>query len=99
MNHTVRVRYKDEKGKRSFDETPNLGMDQYMNMNTVTRHGLHDIHKELEKARKVLEKWGWGGGRGLVTMTPEESREESERMIEAMGERQRRSEGKGEEES
>lgn len=99
MNHTVRVRYKDEKGKRSFDETLNLDMDQYMNMNTVTRHGLHDIHNELEKARKVLEKWGWGGGRGLVTMTPEESREESERVIEAMEERQRQSEGKNEDES
>lgn len=92
MNHTVRVRYKDEKGKRSFDEMLNLDMDQYINMNTVTRHGLHDIHKELEKTRKVLEKWGWGSGRGLVTMTPEESREESERMIEAMKERERKRE-------
>jgi hypothetical protein len=89
MNYVARVRYSDEKRKRSFDETLNLDMDQYMHMHTVTRHGLHDIYGQLEKIRKVVEKWGWSGGRGLVTMSPEESRQESQRMIEAMEERER----------
>lgn len=36
-------------------------MDQYMHMHTVTRHGLHDIHGQLEKIRKVSRN-----GAGLV---------------------------------
>jgi hypothetical protein len=99
MNYIARVRYSDERGKRSFDETLNLDMDQYMHISTVTRHDLHDIHGQLERIRKVFEKWGWGAGRGLVAMTPEESREEGQRMIEAMEERKWRSEGKNEDQS
>jgi hypothetical protein len=96
MNYVARVRYTDEKRKRSFNETLNLDMDQYMHMHTVTRHGLHDIHGQLERIRKVFEKWGWSSGRGLVAMTPEESRQESQRMIEAMEERERQRETKDE---
>lgn len=92
MNHTARVRYSDEKRKRSFDETLNLDLDQYMHINTVTRHGLHDIYGQLEKIRKIFEKWGRSGGRGLVAMTPEESRQESQRMIEEMEKRERQRE-------
>jgi len=29
---------------------------QYMHMHTVTRHGLHDIHGQLERIRKIFEK-------------------------------------------
>ena len=58
MNYVARVRYSDERGKRSFDETLNLDMDQYMHISTVTRHDLHDIHGQLERIRKVIEKWG-----------------------------------------
>ncbi len=94
MNYVARVRYSDEKGKRLFDETLNLDMDQYMHMHTVTRHGLHDIHGQLEKIRKVFEKWGWSGGRGLVAMSPEESRQEGERMMALMKERERQREDK-----
>ena len=67
-----------------------------MHMHTVTRHGLHDIHGQLEKIRKVFEKWGWSGGRVLVVMSPEASRQESQRMTEAMEERERQREAKDE---
>jgi hypothetical protein len=87
MNHVATVRYTDEKGKREFEETSNLDLDQYMHMHTVTKRGLHDIYEQLEKIRRVMEKWGWGGGRGLVAMTPEEGRKESDRMVAEMEER------------
>lgn len=89
LNYTARITYTDEKRKRTFDEELNLDMDQYMHIRTVTRHDVHDVHDQLERIRKVIEKWGWSGGRGLVSMSPEESREESQRMIEAMRERER----------
>lgn len=92
MNHVATVEYTDEKGKRPFKETYNLDLDQYMNMQFVTKRGLHDIYEQLEKIRKMFEKWGWGGGRGLVVMTPREGREESDRMVAEMEERRRRSE-------
>jgi hypothetical protein len=96
MNHTARVRYWDEKRKRSFDETLDLDLDQYMHINTVTRHGLHDIYGQLEKIRKIFEKWTSGTGRGMLAMTPEDSRAESKRQLEAMEERERKREAQDE---
>jgi hypothetical protein len=90
MTHVATVRYKDEKAKRSFEETYNLDLDQYMNMHFLTNHGLGDIYDEIKRTRTMMEKWGWSGGRGLVAMTPEEGRKEGERMREAMEERRRR---------
>lgn len=92
MNHRATVRYADEKRKRHFTETYDLDLDQYMNMQFVTKHGLDDIHKQLEKIRTVMEKWGWGGGHGLIAMTPEEGRKENDRIVAAMEERRRKSE-------
>lgn len=98
-NYIAKVSYTDEKRKRHFEETLNLDLDQYMEIQTVTRHGLHDVYGQLDKIRKVLEKWSWNGGSGLIAMTPSESREESARMREAMEERRRRLEEKQAEDS
>lgn len=95
MNHIARVRYWDEKHKREFDETLNLDLDQYMHINTVTRHGLHDIHKEVEKIRKVFEKWTSGIGSGVLALSLEEARAENERRYAAMEEREHQREAKG----
>lgn len=82
----------DERLKRDFCETLNLDLDQYIHIHTITNHGLHDIHERLEKIRKVLEKWSWNGGSGLIAMTPEESRDESARIRRAMEERRQHQE-------
>ena len=95
MNHVATVEYTDEKRKRPFKDTYDLDLDQYMNMQFVTKRGLHDIYEQLEKIRKVFEKWGWGGGRGVVVMTPEEGRAESDRVVAEMEERRRRNEQSG----
>lgn len=96
MNHTARVRYWDEKRRRVFDETLDLDLDQYMHINTVTRHGLHDIYGQMEKIRKIFEKWTSSTGRGMLAMTPEDSRAESKRQLDAMEERERQRDAKGE---
>ena len=82
MTYTATVHYADEKRTREFTETYDLDLDQYMNMQFVTSHGVDDIYDEIKRTRKVMEKWGWSGGKGLVTMTPEESRQESQRIRE-----------------
>jgi hypothetical protein len=97
MTYTATVHYADEKRTREFTETYDLDLDQYMNMQFVTSHGVDDIYDEIKRTRKVMEKWGWSGGKGLVTMTPEESRQESQRIREAMEERERKREAKQQE--
>jgi hypothetical protein len=92
MNYIARVNYSDERGKRSFNETLNLDMDQYMHINTVTRHGLHDVHGQLEKIRKVFEKWTSGTGSGVLALSPEEARAENERRRAVLEERERQRE-------
>jgi len=90
MNHTARVRYKDEKGKRAFDETLNLDMDQYMHMNTVTRRGIHDVHKQLEAIQKTLKGWSANLGRGMVAMSQKEAKAREDEIVKGMEERQRK---------
>lgn len=97
MTYTATVHYADEKRTREFTETYDLDLDQYMNMQFVTSHGVDDIYDEIKRTRKVMEKWGWSGGKGLVTMTPEESRQESQRIRGAMEERERKREAKQQE--
>jgi hypothetical protein len=81
MNHVATVTYTDEKGKRSFREKMNLDLDQYMHMHFVTRRGLHDIYEQLDQMRRVMEKWSWSGGHGLLTLSPEVGRKENERRM------------------
>jgi hypothetical protein len=94
MNYKARVSYSDEKRKRTFNEALNLDLDQYMHINTITQHGLHDIHEQLERLRKILEKWTSGTGSGLLALTLEESRAENERRYAVREERQKQREAR-----
>lgn len=89
MNHTARVRYTDERGKRAFEETLNLDMDQYMHMNTVTRRGIHDVHKQLEAIQKTLKGWSANLGRGMVAMSHAEEKAREDEIVNRMEERER----------
>jgi hypothetical protein len=89
LNHKARVRYRDEKGKRSFDETLILDMGQYMHMHTVTRHGIHDVHKQLEAIQKTLKGWSANLGRGMVAMGYEEEKAREDEIVNRMEERER----------
>lgn len=92
MNHTARVRYWDEKRKRPFDETLILDMGQYMHMHTVTRHGIHDIHKQLDAIQKTLKGWSANLGRGMVSMSYEEAKARENEIVNGMEEREREDE-------
>ncbi|HEX7058341.1 MAG TPA: hypothetical protein VF176_00620 [Solirubrobacterales bacterium] len=84
MTYTATVHYADEQRKREFTETYDLDLDQYMNMQFVTNHGLDDIYEEFKRTRTMMEKWGRGGSGGLLTLTPEQARDESARTSKRM---------------
>jgi hypothetical protein len=89
LNHKARVRYWDEKKKRFFDEILVLDMGQYMHMHTVTRHGIHDVHKQLDAIQKTLKGWSANIGRGMVAMSYEEARAREDEIVKGMEERER----------
>jgi hypothetical protein len=96
MNHIATVTYRDEDGGRSFREVMNLDLDQYMSIRFVQKKDLHDLNKQMESIRKVIERWGSSGPvDGLVAMTPTESRAESERVAREMEARRRPREDAG----
>lgn len=95
MTHTARVQYTDETGRRHFDETIDLDLDLYMHLSEITQQGVHDVHKRLEEIRDIFKKWSWSLPGGLISMTPEEARRESDLIVAEMKEREREDEAKG----
>jgi hypothetical protein len=87
MNYAATITYWDEAHKRSFREELNLDLDLFMNLETINRAGLHEIHKQLEQIQGVIRKWSSGTGGGLVAMSLEETRAEEERIVAEMRER------------
>lgn len=93
MNHIATLIYTDETGERRFKETLNLDLDQYKAMQFIKEGTVHDLYKQLQAINKTMEKWGWRSGNGLITMTPEMSRQEEDRMVEERQKRHHRREG------
>jgi hypothetical protein len=91
MNHVATVVYTDETGKRPFKERLDLDLGQYMNMKFVQRRGVHDLHQQLEAIHKTIENWGHDQ-HGLIAMTPEEARQEDDRVLQEIRERKRQRE-------
>lgn len=60
QRHAVRVMYRgesDRKGRRrSYTDEMVLDVGTYWNRLSVTQHTVHDVHAELERIRKLLER-------------------------------------------
>jgi hypothetical protein len=93
MNFEATVSYADQDRRRRFEETLNLDLEQYMAIQFVQTRDIHDVHKQLESIRKVMDGWGWDSGKGLIAMSPGEARAEGERIATEMRDRRRRREG------
>jgi hypothetical protein len=76
--YTVRVRYRDQTGRRTFDETFDLDLGVYWNLTTVERRDVHDLHERLKEIRNEMRKWT-AGSRGLLRISPRERRAEDRR--------------------
>lgn len=87
--YEVKVSYRDEDRRRTFDESLDLDLEIFLHLSTVTRHGVHDINARLKEIRDLMKKWSGSGNRGLLAMSPEEARSESERSMRLMESRRR----------
>lgn len=84
--YSVKVTYTDEVG-RPLAERLDLDLAAYWNLTTVERRDVHDIHQRLKDMLAEMKKWRSGTGRGLLRLSPEEVREESERTRQYLEER------------
>lgn len=53
--------YSDNSGDR-YAEGFALDLRAYLGTGGITRHGLHDIHKQLEEIAKSIKRWTDYGG-------------------------------------
>jgi hypothetical protein len=78
--YRVQVSYKDHEGRRSFEESIDLDFGIYWNRASVTRHGLHEIHKQLDSISTELSKWTAHSGGGLLRVSPADQRRRMKEM-------------------
>jgi hypothetical protein len=71
--YTATLRYTDDAGKRSFTESMDLDLEQYMRLVFVDHKDIHDVHARLKELGDVLKEWGWSGGGGLLTISRAEA--------------------------
>lgn len=90
--HTATISYTDEDGGRDYEEKFVLDLELYRYLSTVTRHTIHDVHKQLAELNRTLNKWSASVGSGMIAMSPEEARSESNRIFDEMEERERQDE-------
>jgi hypothetical protein len=66
MTYSVHVSYTDTAGKH-YSEPFWLDLTMYLGTGGVTRHGLHDIHKQLKVIADTLKKWTDYSGLKVMT--------------------------------
>jgi hypothetical protein len=71
MMYEVEVSYRRPRGRKTLTDKTVLDLDAYIGTGGVTRHGLHDIHKQLEKIARDLHQWS-AGTSGVKVMTRED---------------------------
>ena len=72
--YRVHVSYTDHERGRPFEEDIDLDFGLYWNRLSVTRNGLHEIHKELESISTEMSRWTAHPGGGLLRTTPADQR-------------------------
>jgi hypothetical protein len=88
LTYSVDVRYSDSKGK-PYRDTITLDLAMYVDTGTVTRHGLHEVHKELKVIADTLKRWGDSDGLKVLTRADIERRNEARMERLAAMERER----------
>lgn len=56
MTYSARVAYTDTTGKQ-YSDPLTLDLQMYLGTGGVTRHGMHDIHKQLKVIADTVKKW------------------------------------------
>ena len=68
--YEVTVTYRDQSGKKEYEENIDLDFGLYWNRVYITVRDVHDLHKELEGIRREIKKWTANIGGGLLQVTP-----------------------------
>ena len=84
--YDVDVSYSDPSGKRYTEQTV-LDLAVYFDLGQITRHDIHDVHKQLEKIAKTLA--GWTHPEGVKIMIPEDRRRYRDELYAAHEQRER----------
>jgi hypothetical protein len=84
--YEVTVSYTDQTGKRKYEEKIDLDFGLYWDRLTVTRRGVHDLHKQLETIAKEIRRWRPNIGRGVLTVTAADVRERNAEALERLEE-------------
>lgn len=68
MTYAVDISYRDPKGKRYTEQTV-LDLAVYLGTGGITRHGIHEIHREIKNIADTIKKWTDWYGLKIVTQT------------------------------
>ena len=66
MTYKLQVSYESPSGKR-YSEPTVLDLQMYVGTGGITRHGLHDIHKQLKTMADTLKRWSDFEGLKVLT--------------------------------
>jgi hypothetical protein len=74
LTYEVIVRYRDQDARRSFEESINLDLAQFLYLETPSRRDVHDVSEHLKDIVATLRKLTWNRG-GLLTVSRAEADE------------------------
>lgn len=74
LTYEVIVRYRDQDARRSFEESINLDLAQFLYLETPSRRDVHDVSEHLKDIVATLKKLTWSRG-GLLTVSRAEADE------------------------
>lgn len=82
--YEVTVSYRDQTGKRNYEEKVDLDFGLYWDRPTVARRDVHDLHKQLETIAKEIRRWRPNVGRGLLTVTSADVEKRNAEVLERL---------------
>jgi hypothetical protein len=83
--YSVDISYTSPSGKK-YSERTVLDLGIYFGVGQITRHDIHDVHKQLEKISKTLA--GWTHAEGLKIMSREDRKQYRDELYAAHEQRE-----------
>jgi len=75
--YTVTITYEGERGHAYVDEMI-LDLSIYRNIEYITEHTIHDVHKQLKRIADAVDGWGagLGHGSGILVVTRDDKQKD-----------------------
>jgi hypothetical protein len=75
LTYDVRVSY-SHPVRRTYEDRTVLHLESYRGTGGVTRHDIHDLHRQVEKIAQTLHKWTDPDGVKVLSWDQRQRREE-----------------------